>query len=59
MKKVEDYRQHAAECRMMANRTRRPEAKDMLVHMATTWEYLAVNRERQIARQGRMPKFEG
>jgi hypothetical protein len=44
---------------MMANRTRRPEDKDMLMHMATAWEYLAVNRERQIGRQKRMADFEG
>jgi hypothetical protein len=58
MKKVEDYRQHAAECRIMANRTRRSENKDMLMNMAATWESLAVNRETQIARQRRMAKFE-
>ena len=59
MKKVEDYRQHAVECRIMANRIRRPEDKDMLMKMAATWESLAVNRETQIARQRGMAKFEG
>jgi hypothetical protein len=59
MKKVEDYRQHAVECRKMANRIRRPEDKDMLMKMAATWESLAVNRETQIARQRGMAKFEG
>jgi hypothetical protein len=59
MKKVEDYRRHAAECRTMANRTRRPEDKGMLMNMAAAWESLAVNRETEIARQRRMAKFEG
>ena len=59
MKKVEDYRQHAVECRKMANRIRRPEDKDMLMNMAATWESLAANRETQIARQRRMTEFEG
>jgi hypothetical protein len=59
MKKVEDYRQRAVECRKMANRIRRPEDKDMLMNMAATWESLAVDRETQIARQRRMTEFEG
>ena len=50
MKKVEDYRAHAVECRLMANRARSPEDKAMLMNMAATWESLAVDRE---ARQKR------
>jgi hypothetical protein len=54
MKKIEDYRMHAAECRAMAGRSRSPEEKAMLLNMANTWDTLASNRETQIARQRRM-----
>jgi hypothetical protein len=43
MKKVEDYRAHADECRLMANRARSPEDKAMLMNMAATWASLAVD----------------
>jgi hypothetical protein len=49
MKKVEDYRAHADECRSMANRARMPDEKSMLMNMAATWESLAVDREAHIA----------
>jgi hypothetical protein len=55
MKKVEDYRQHATECRMMASRSRSPEEKTMLMNMAATWESLAADREAKIERQERDP----
>jgi hypothetical protein len=41
MKKIEDYRDHAAECPSLANRARSPEDKAMLLNMAATWESLA------------------
>jgi hypothetical protein len=53
MKKVENYRTHAAECRTMARRSS-PEERDMLLKMAETWDYLASSREGQIAWQQRM-----
>jgi hypothetical protein len=59
MKKVDDYRQHAAECRQMANRFRSPLERDMLVDMANTWDSLASDRESQIARQRRLAALEG
>jgi hypothetical protein len=55
MKKVEDYRQHATECRMMASRSRSPEEKTMLMNMAATWESLAADRGAKIERQERDP----
>jgi hypothetical protein len=58
MKKVEDYRVHAADCRSMANRARSDDEKAMLMNMAATWESLAVNREAHIARQKRMGELE-
>ena len=58
MKKVEDYRAHAAECRSMADRARSPEDRAMLMNMAATWESLAFDRQAHIERQARMDKLE-
>jgi hypothetical protein len=58
MKKIEDYHAHAAECRSMADRARSPEDKAMLMNMAATWESLAVDRHRNIARQVRIDELE-
>jgi hypothetical protein len=58
MKKVEEYRAHAEECRSMAGRARTPREKDMLINMAATWESVAVDREARIARQKRMAEIE-
>ena len=57
MKKASEYRQHAAECREMANRARGPQ-REQLLEMATTWESLAVDRERQVARQKRLDRLD-
>jgi hypothetical protein len=53
MKKVEDYRAHAGECRLMANRSRSPEDKAMLMNMAATWESLAADRLKRMAEPGK------
>jgi hypothetical protein len=58
MKKVEDYRAHAEECRSLADRARSDEEKAMLMNMAATWESLAVDREAHIVRQRRMAELE-
>ena len=47
MKKVSEYLEHAAECRKMATRAL-PEHREMLLHMADTWEMLARDRERKM-----------
>jgi hypothetical protein len=54
MKKVEDYRQHAQECRLLGSRARSPDESAMLMDMADTWESLAADRAAQIARQQRL-----
>jgi hypothetical protein len=54
MKKVEDYRQHAQECRLLGRRARSPDERAMLMNMADTWESLAADRVAQIARQQRL-----
>jgi hypothetical protein len=54
MKKVEDYRGHAEECRILARRARLPGEREMLLNMAHTWDTLATNRVDQIAREARI-----
>lgn len=46
MLKVVEYRQHAADCRSMASRTKEPDQRKMLEDMAESWERLAVEREK-------------
>jgi hypothetical protein len=58
MKKVEEYHQHASECRELAKRSRSPEERQMLLRMAATWESLAADRDAQIARQKRLDALE-
>jgi hypothetical protein len=59
VRKVEEYREHASECRTMANRSRSAEEKAMLTTMANTWDSLAKEREAHIARQKRLAALEG
>jgi hypothetical protein len=54
MQKVEDYRKHAEECRLLAGRARASAERDMLLNMAQTWDDLAKSRQAQIAQQQRM-----
>jgi hypothetical protein len=58
MKKVEDYRQHAGECRQMAYRSRSLEEREMLLNMARTWDMLASDRTEHIERQKRIAAME-
>jgi hypothetical protein len=50
MRKMEEYLQHAAECREMA-RTSPPAHRQQLEQMAETWDQLAQARKRQIERR--------
>jgi hypothetical protein len=59
MQKVEDYRDHADECRAMARRSRTPEERAMLLNMAKTWDDLATHRVEQIARKKRIAALPG
>ena len=52
MNKVSDYRKHAEECRSMADRNPNEEHRKMLLNMAETWEMLAEERLRKLAKQG-------
>jgi hypothetical protein len=44
MKKASEYRKHAEECRVLANRMAQGEHRDQLLEMAATWDRLAVER---------------
>jgi hypothetical protein len=57
MKKVHEYREHAARCRELARRGDENTRRHLLT-MAKTWESLAVDREIQIARQERIRALE-
>jgi hypothetical protein len=59
MRKVEEYRRNAEECRQLATRSSNEETRTQLLQMAETWEGLARDREEQIARQERMSALEG
>ena len=51
MKKVSYFRQHAHECRTLADRMK-GEPRDMLLNMAAAWDDLAVRRERELTKRG-------
>jgi hypothetical protein len=46
MKKTDEYRKHADECRSMAQSARTAEERGQLLKMAEAWERFAVERER-------------
>jgi hypothetical protein len=46
MLKVAEYREHAADCRNMAAKTKDPDQRKMLEDMAAAWEGLATEREK-------------
>ena len=54
MKKVEDYKRQAAECRAMARVAANEEQRQGLLAMAETWDGLAANRVAQVERQKRI-----
>jgi hypothetical protein len=51
LKTVAEYREHAEECRRMAQSIASPEHKAALMTMAKTWEGLALEREKRITRE--------
>jgi hypothetical protein len=50
MKKASEYRQHAEECRAMANQMKPGPQRDQLLEMARTWEKLAAERSDLVRR---------
>ena len=53
MRKLSEYREHAAECREMA-RTAPPTHRQQLEQMAATWEQLAAARQRKLLKAGKV-----
>jgi hypothetical protein len=45
MKKAHEYREHAEECRKLAQRMRTDEGRDELLKIAAHWDELAEGRE--------------
>ena len=50
MKKASEYRQHAEECRILANKMEQGEHRDQLLAMAATWDKLAEERSDLVRR---------
>ncbi len=50
MKKASEYRQHAEECRALANQMAAGPQRDQLLEMARTWDKLAEERSELIRR---------
>jgi hypothetical protein len=59
VKKVEEYLQHAAECRAMAQASSPVQHREQLEQMAQTWEQLAEARRRQIEKSSSIARSEG
>jgi hypothetical protein len=55
MKKSDEYRKHARECRALAKQMEQGEHRDQLEKMAETWEVLAAERERAHRNAGQEP----
>jgi hypothetical protein len=51
LKTVNEYREHAEECRRLAQSVTIAEHKVALIGMAETWESLAQEREKRLARE--------
>ncbi len=58
MRKVEEFRQHAEECRLLAKRSISENDRKMLHNMADAWESLAVDRETDLARLKRLKSID-
>ena len=55
MKQAAEYRQHASECRKLANGARNEQERRQLLEMAAAWDRMAVDREAQIRRDAGEP----
>ena len=54
MKKASEYRQHAEECRALANGMPAGQHRDQLLEMARTWDNLAAERAELVRRHPEM-----
>ena len=53
MASADDYKRQAAECARIADKTKEPDAKAMLLSMAEAWLRLAKEAEQQTTKKGR------
>jgi hypothetical protein len=51
MKQAAEYREHAGECRKLAQTAKNEVERTQLMEMAAAWERMAVERERRIAQE--------
>jgi hypothetical protein len=58
MNRVEQYRQNAAECRLLAQRPHPLDHRRMLLEMAKQWDALADEREAMVMRDYRLAGLE-
>lgn len=58
MRKVEDYKRHADECRLLAAGATNDDTRRQLLDMVETWESLARDRAAQIDRKKRIAAWE-
>jgi hypothetical protein len=54
MKKASEYRQHAEECRVLAQRMELGDQRNQLLEMAATWDKLAADRSELVRRHPEM-----
>jgi hypothetical protein len=59
MRKVDEYKKHAEDCRQLAFASSNEEHRHQLLAMADTWDALARDRADQLARQQRITALEG
>jgi hypothetical protein len=57
MKKIEEYLEHATQCRALANRGL-AHTRQRLYKMAEAWERLATDRKKRIARHKRLAELD-
>ena len=57
MKKIQEYLEHAAQCRALAGMGDKA-AREQLENMAQTWEQLAEDRRKQLERHVRIAGLE-
>ena len=52
LKQAAEYREHAADCRKLAQTARNEMERTQLMQMAAAWERMAADREEQLNRDG-------
>jgi len=58
VRKLEEYNEHAQECRELARRSKSLSDREMLLNMATTWESLAAGRAKMTEAKSRLARIE-